>query len=330
MIDESRVREMLRRRAHAISASPSDPSRAVTRAERRVVWTSIASGLLVVVLFVSAIAGASVVRGESRPVDAPTPSPSPSPKPVSSAPDAIVTFSGDRCELNGGSVLVPPGTLQLEYFSESEREATFHVVRLAPGQTVEDLRADPPGPYFQGEWITQLHGPSDAAWSDPALWSSPKPITGGTWAVVCWMDTELSTNGFVIESAGVAGPIEVGYAADNLDATITSTGSDCQLSDVDGPIAGGILRLELVNQSRHDGMFTFVRLAPGQTPADLSWTASWGRWQTYLDKARRKMWASPKEVASGSWAVTCWKDVIPSPNGIQMYPIEIVGPLVVR
>lgn len=73
-------------------------------------------------------------------------------------------------------------------------------------------------------------------------------------------------------------------------------------------------------------MFTAVRLAPGQSLADLRADpgAAWSNVRNrtvYVNALMTRRWSSEGEPGeSERWAVTCWKDVIPAPNGFFMTP----------
>ena len=113
-------------------------------------------------------------------------------------------------------------------------------------------------------------------------------------------------------------------------ATITMTRSTCERAGVLGPLPPEQLRLELVHDSRLNGMITIVRLQRDQTLADLmdnpGLILSNDRRRTYYFKASaRNVWSPWTDVASGTWAVACWRDMIPAPSGIRMAPVGVVA-----
>lgn len=114
----------------------------------------------------------------------------------------------------------------------------------------------------------------------------------------------------------------------DIDTTITMTSSTCQLEGT-AALLPGELTLELVNASRLDARFTMIRMAPGQTVADLQddpgFVASMGRREVrYVRSSGADTWFTPQVVAGDRWAVACWRDVIPASNGIFFKPFRIV------
>jgi Tol biopolymer transport system component len=118
-----------------------------------------------------------------------------------SRPDATVELTGSRCELDGGPRVIDPGVLAIEFVNRSYREAYMRVVRLRHGRRLADLR---PRPFIGGRWVER----NAAAATD--VWSSPRAVAPGRWAVACFKDLIDGSNGFHIVPAGVAGPIEIG------------------------------------------------------------------------------------------------------------------------
>lgn len=116
-------------------------------------------------------------------------------------PDATVVLTGSRCELDGGPSVIDPGLLTIEFVNQSYREAYMRVVRLRHGRRLGDLR---PRPFIGGRWVER----NAAAATD--VWSSPRAVASGRWAVACFKDLIDASNGFYVVPAGVAGPIEIG------------------------------------------------------------------------------------------------------------------------
>jgi Tol biopolymer transport system component len=75
MIDERDVREMLERRAEAISATPADEPKAIRRARRRLALNATVAGLVGVAVVAGGLAGLRVIRATPTPADRPTPPP---------------------------------------------------------------------------------------------------------------------------------------------------------------------------------------------------------------------------------------------------------------
>jgi hypothetical protein len=122
-------------------------------------------------------------------------------EPAWTRPDAMVVLTGSRCELIGGPTLIGPGVLAIEFVNRSYREAYMRVVRLRHGRRLGDLR---PRPFIGGRWVER----NAAAATD--VWSSPRAVAPGRWAVACFKDLIDGSNGFHVVPAGVAGPIEIG------------------------------------------------------------------------------------------------------------------------
>jgi WD40 repeat protein len=75
MIDERDVREMLERRAEAISATPTDEPKAIRRARKRLALNATVAGLVGVAVLAGGLAALRVIRATSIPADRPTPPP---------------------------------------------------------------------------------------------------------------------------------------------------------------------------------------------------------------------------------------------------------------
>lgn len=115
-----------------------------------------------------------------------------------------------------------------------------------------------------------------------------------------------------------------------LDATVTLTGSMCELGGVDGLIRPGVLTFRLVNEARLEGLFRVARLGRGQRPIDLLYDTPpylGRRSSAFLQPSVTREWSSSKEITSGRWAVVCWEDRIAVPNGWQMVPVGVAGPI---
>lgn len=121
--------------------------------------------------------------------------------PTWSRPDATVVLSGSRCELDGGPSVIDPGVLSIEFVNQSYREGYIKVVPVPLGRGLGELRA---GPFIGGGW-GERNAPSATD-----VWSSPRAVASGRWAIVCFKDLIDAPNGFQVVPAGVAGPIEIG------------------------------------------------------------------------------------------------------------------------
>ena len=77
MIDERELREMLQRRAGAISATPTDAPVAVRRARRRLALNAVVGTLVGLAVLAGAFAGIRTIQAAPTPADPPTPAPPP-------------------------------------------------------------------------------------------------------------------------------------------------------------------------------------------------------------------------------------------------------------
>ncbi len=116
-------------------------------------------------------------------------------------PDTTIVLTGTGCEQVGDARPLHPGVLTIEFVNESYREGIFKVVRVAHGRRLADLGA---GPSIAGGW-GERNAPSGTD-----IWSSPRGITSGRWAVVCFKDLAEHPRTWHVVSAGIVGPIEVG------------------------------------------------------------------------------------------------------------------------
>ena len=116
-------------------------------------------------------------------------------------PDATIVLTGSSCEQVGGAGVLDPGVLTIEFVNEAHLDGAFMVVRLVRDQRLGDVR-DTGFPL--GEWGERAKS------SATDVWSSPREVTSGRWAVICLKDLISAPNGIQFEWAGVAGPIEVG------------------------------------------------------------------------------------------------------------------------
>lgn len=116
-------------------------------------------------------------------------------------PDATVVLTGTGCEIVGDVGVIDPGVLTIEFVNASYREGYIKVVRVPSGRGLGELRA---GPFMAGGW-GERNAPGGTD-----VWSSPRTVTSGEWAVVCFKDLEPVARTATIVSAGVAGPIEIG------------------------------------------------------------------------------------------------------------------------
>jgi len=141
--------------------------------------------------------------GAASPTEAPTTpvTNGPSPTEPRERPNARVVLTRGRCEQADGGGVVDPGVVTIEFANESGLDGVFKVVRLTQDRGLDDLR---------GGWGTSGGWGAFRGRSTTGIWSSPRKITSGTWAVVCWRDLDHGPRGLTPDRVGVAGPIEVG------------------------------------------------------------------------------------------------------------------------
>lgn len=120
--------------------------------------------------------------------------------PSRTRPDATVVLTGSGCELDGEAGVIDPGVLTIEFVNELSRDTYIKVVQVPLGRRVWELRA---GIGMAGGW-----GEHNAPGATD-VWSSPRAVTSGKWAVVCFKDQILGLHSINIVRAGVV-PIEVG------------------------------------------------------------------------------------------------------------------------
>lgn len=117
--------------------------------------------------------------------------------------------------------------------------------------------------------------------------------------------------------------------APGIDATITMTGSHCDLEGGPRSIDPGSLMLRLVNRSHHEAHFTVVRLRG--TIGELRRQAVsifLGRPRVAsLDPSTTEVWSSGERIRSSRWAVACHEDTIDSPSGFYIVPVGVAGPI---
>lgn len=77
MIDERGLREMLQRRAGAISATPTDAPKAIRRAHRRLALNAAVGTLVGLAVLAGALAGLRTIQAAPTPADQPAPAPTP-------------------------------------------------------------------------------------------------------------------------------------------------------------------------------------------------------------------------------------------------------------
>jgi hypothetical protein len=91
MIDERELREMLERRAGAISATPTDAPKAVRRARRRLVLNAAVGTVVGIAVLAGAFAGVRTIQAAPIPADPPV-----EPRPAPAAPGALAyVLDGD-------------------------------------------------------------------------------------------------------------------------------------------------------------------------------------------------------------------------------------------
>lgn len=115
-------------------------------------------------------------------------------------PDAAVVLTGSGCELDGEAGVIDPGVLTIEFVNELSRDTYIKVVQVPLGRRLRELRA---GIGMAGGW-----GEHNAPGATD-VWSSPRAVTSGKWAIVCFKDQILGLHSINIVRAGVV-PIEVG------------------------------------------------------------------------------------------------------------------------
>jgi hypothetical protein len=190
---------------HRVSLSSRDRDRRIARA----------AVLVTVAIFAAACVNSPEPRleaspsieaaGAASPTQAPrtpvsnVPSPTEPTEPIE-RPDATVVLTGGRCEQTDGKSVVDPGVLAIEFANKSGLDGVFKVVRFRQDRELDDLRG---GWGVAGGW-GGFRSPSTTG-----IWSSPRKITSGRWAVVCWKDLDHGPHGLTPVRVGVAGPIEV-------------------------------------------------------------------------------------------------------------------------
>jgi len=154
MIDERELREMLERRAATISATPTDASKAIRRARRRLARNAAVGTLVGLAVLAGALAGVRTIQGAPTPADLPTPTPAvpPTPTPTPAGLGALA-YAVD------GDIFV------------AEWDGS-NAVRIADGRPPSDCgdgSSDGPGEYFafgpiwspDGRYLAYRHADCD-------------------------------------------------------------------------------------------------------------------------------------------------------------------------
>lgn len=114
-----------------------------------------------------------------------------------------------------------------------------------------------------------------------------------------------------------------------IDAIFTMTRSTCELSAGHALIHPGKLKLEFIQKTLQlEGLFRLVKLRRGRTVSDLEahhFGPGFGARTASLDPWTSQLWSN--RVGSGRWAVLCYKDTMPMPNGINFRWIGAAGPI---
>jgi len=211
--------------------------------------------------------------------------------------------------------------------------ARSRAAKRAPGgwHLAQDPSWSPDGRLIVAEVFEEGEG-TNIVIIDPRLARERRVVETAT-------DPSWSEDGVLMTLRGYpptfVGPAPDGFRAlRGVDATIMMTNSACHLGASSGVVRPGGLTLELVNDSKLDGRFTVIRLAPGQTVANLAadpgLVVSLGmselRSSVVHVTARDTDTASFGQVVAGDrWAVACWKDFLPAPNGFFFKPFRIAS-----
>jgi TolB protein len=116
-----------------------------------------------------------------------------------------------------------------------------------------------------------------------------------------------------------------------VDATVTMTRSRCDLAGRTDLRSEAEVRLEFVDDSPDDAWFRIVRLRAGEAIDDaLPLIKRPNPARVYVDALGVKVWTGRGRLGPGRWAVLCFRDVIPDPNGWEYHPVGIAGPLTIR
>jgi hypothetical protein len=231
MIDERDLREMLRRRADAISAMPSDVPAAVHRARRRLVTTLALSVASAAALLIGSIVGVnSLLRATPQPavpdretvlpnsVESWTRGPSPLDGPVTVG---TVGEDGNRIHAitAGGPGLVAVGALDWQgavWTSSDGREWNL-VERTSQTQAFVDVTTGGPGLVAIG---LGNHGWSTQTGDDAPIWTSQD---GVTWTRAP-SDADFEGAWLRAVTAGGPGVIAVGSDVDGARVWVSSDG----------------------------------------------------------------------------------------------------------
>ena len=169
MIDERELREMLERRAGAISATPTDAPKAVRRARRRLVFNAAVGTVVGLAVLAGAFAGVRTIQAAPTPADPPVePRPAPAGEVLTST-DPWYTREIVAVDLDSGEVRTIVDTKALNERAEGIAEAAW-----SPDRTWVAFGAG-------GLWVTDTIGAPRQLTMDLGEWG---------WAPWAWSPTE--------------------------------------------------------------------------------------------------------------------------------------------
>jgi Tol biopolymer transport system component len=191
MIDERELREMLHRRVRTISATPTDASKAVRRARRRLVLNGAVGVLVGLAVLAGAFAGFRTIQAAPTPADHPTPSVTPPPSGgVQRRDGETLVYNGagasdDPVYSHGEVVAADPGTGETRVLVDAEElgGSLDSAAWSANGRWLafETLRGCHWDPLNAGIWVTDGTGPARQVTSRPCR--GPNDLGGGElWA----------------------------------------------------------------------------------------------------------------------------------------------------
>lgn len=237
MIDERDVREMLHRRAGAITATPADPPTALRRARHRLVRTGAVGLVTAVALVLGTLAGIRAIPTSTKPASSPTPSPvEPSPDPservgfIGLPPEGATPSTPERGELvlslygrsttDGGLIRVyvyADGRLIWDKegdlpYGANPATTGFLEQRLTP-EGVERMRSEIVSTGLFGDDLTLLsrHG---------VIWGTIRVREGDRLVSVDWSDPDIYP-----QDPGTLATPEQASALERLDALLTHPAS---------------------------------------------------------------------------------------------------------
>jgi Tol biopolymer transport system component len=191
MIDERELREILRRRAGTISASPTDAPKAIRRARWRLALNAAVGTLVGLAVLAGAFAGVKAIDTAPRPADHPKPSIGPNAvSPVQRRDGETLVYtseegSNDPIYSAAAVVAADPGTGETRVLVDEEElgGSLDSAAWSADGRWVafETLRGCHLDPLKAGIWVTDGTGPAQQVTSRPCR--GPNDLGGGElWA----------------------------------------------------------------------------------------------------------------------------------------------------